>query len=138
MILHCNFEELSAVGACAGRLREGVDSGGVAAPPEILADIDALAARLSGDLTVASLHELRVVRRALEFLLADARARTDAFIIAQTPAAESAILSYFEYAHLLSLVDRATRLGEQMTAMIEIMTGQPVTDEAARNFSFPE
>jgi hypothetical protein len=138
MILHCSFEELSAVNESAGRVLAAAGAGGVAAPPEVIADIEALSARLQGDLAVESLHELRSVTRAIEYLLGEARIRTDLFILEQSPAAEPAILSYFEYAHLLTLMDRAVRLGDQMAALIEVMTGAPVTEEAARHFSFPE
>ena len=137
MILHCSFEELSALSAAAGRVL-GSGGGGIAAPPEVLADIEALASRIEGDLSVESLHEMRGIIRALQYLLGDGRTRTDSFIVDQGPAGEMAILSYFEYANLLILLERATRLGDEMTALIEVITGQPVTDEAARHFAFPE
>lgn len=138
MILHCNFEELSAANASASRVLGAHESGGVAAPPEVIADIEALSGRLTGDLTIDSLSELRGVRRAIDFLLSDARTRTDSFILEEHAAAESAVLSYFEYAHLLALADRAERMDEQMAALIELMSGQPVNDETARTYSFAE
>lgn len=139
MILRCSFEELTAVKAAAVSVRAAVGAVGVAAPPEISAEIEALTSRLEGDLGVDSLHELRGVIRALEYLAADARHRTDASIIEHNdPAAESAVVSYFEYGHLLTLLDRAIRIADQMAALIELMTGQPVTDETARSFTFPD
>lgn len=139
MILRCTFEELSAVRAAAGSVLAAAGTVGVAAPPEVSADIEALIARLEGDLGVTTLHELRGITRALEFLVADARSRTDASIVEHNnPGAEPAVISYFEYGHLLTLFDRAVRLGVEMAALIELMTGQPVTDESARNFSFPD
>jgi hypothetical protein len=138
MILHCSFEELTAVGAVAGRVLGASGAGGVAAPPQVIADIEALSTRLDGDLTVESLLDVRSITRALDYLLNDARACTDSFVLVEGPAAESAIVSYFEHAHLLTLLDRATRMADQMTALIEVMSGQPVTEEAARHFSFPE
>lgn len=139
MILRCSFEELSAVRAAAGSVLATAGTVGVAAPPEISADIEALTSRLDGDIGVESLHELRGIIRALEFLVADARSRTDASIVEHNnPAAEPAVISYFEYGHLLTLYDRATRLGAEMAALIELMTGQPATDETARNILFPD
>lgn len=138
MILHCTFEEITAANASAERVLGAAETGGVAAPPEVIADIEALTARLDGDIDVESLHELRRLTRAAEYLLADAKGRTDAFILEQSPSAESAILSYFEYAHLLSIVNRAGRLADQMAILIEVMTGQPVTEQTARTFAFPE
>ena len=138
MILHCSFEELSALNEAAGRVLAAAGTGGVAAPPEVIADIEALSTRITGDLSIESLHEARGVIRALRYLIGDGRTRTDAFIVDQGPAGEMAILSYFEYANLLTLLERAIRLGDQMTALIEVMTGQPVTDESARQISFTE
>lgn len=138
MILHCNFEELSAATASVNRVLGAHETGGVAAPPEVIADIEALSGRLTGDLTIESLFELRGVRRAIDYLLSDARQRTDSLILEEHAAAESAVVSYFEYAHLLALADRAERMGEQMAALIELMSGQPVTEETARSYSFAE
>jgi hypothetical protein len=138
MILHCTFEELSVMSAAAERVLAATGSGGVAAPPQVITDIEALAPRLSGDIGVASLAEVQSIQRAADFLLTDARDRTDALILEQYPAAEAAVLSYFEYAHILTFLDRARRISAQMHALIELMTGEPPTEESARQVSFPD
>jgi hypothetical protein len=137
MILHCSYEELMAIDAGIERILEA-DRGGVAAPPDVLPDLESLAPRLTGDLSIDTLEDQVSIQRALEFLLAEARDRTDEFILDESPAAESAIRSYFEYAHLLGVLDRLRLMGNEMRALIELMTGKPPTDEAARRFAFDD
>lgn len=138
MILHCSFEELSAVSAGAERVLVGTGSGGVMAPPEVIADIEALLPRLIGDLSVETLADARSVERALDCILEDARHRTDGFIVDQHPAAEAAITSFFDYAHTLTLLDRARRVCAQMSALIELMSGAPPTESTAATYQFPD
>jgi hypothetical protein len=138
MILHCTFEELSVLGAAAERVLHAPDAGGVAAPPQVMADLEALAPRLTGDIGVQTLHEVQSIQRAGSFLLEDARERADAMILEQHPAAEAAVVAYFEYAHLLTFLDRVNRMGAQMKALIELMTGEAPTESGARRVSFPD
>jgi hypothetical protein len=138
VILRCSFEELSALNGVVERVLDAADAGGVAAPPQVIADIEALAPRLTGDIGVDSLADQRSIQRALEFLLNDVRIRMDTLVIEQHPAAEAAVLSYFDYAHVLGLADQARKIGTQMTALIEVMTGRAPTEETAARFSFPD
>lgn len=138
MILHCSFEELSALDDAAERVLEAAESGGVAAPPEVLPDIEALVPRLGGDLDLDTLEDQSSVERAIEFLLAEARERTDSFILAENPSAESAVRSYFEYAHVLTVLDRVRRIGHEMRGLIELMTGKPPNDETATSITFED
>jgi hypothetical protein len=138
MILRVTFEELSAISAGAGRALDAFERGGVAAPPDVMPDIEALIGRLDGDLDIETLAEQQSVERAVQYLLNDARMRTDEFILEQHPAAEAAVASYFEYAHLLAVADRLGRLGTEMRAIIELITGQPPTPETAAGFAFSD
>lgn len=138
MILHCSFEELSAVSAGAERVLVGTGSGGVMAPPEVIADIEALVPRLTGDISLDTLAEARGVERALECILEESRQRTDDFILQQHPAAEAAVASFFDYAHTLTLLDRTRRMAAQMAALIELMLGSPPTDATAASYQFPD
>jgi hypothetical protein len=58
VILHCTFEELSALAAGVERVLTSADDAAVmvAAPPQIVADLEALTPRLTGDLTVGTLR----------------------------------------------------------------------------------
>jgi hypothetical protein len=138
MILHCSFEELTALTAGIERVLGEADRGGVAAPPDVLPDLAALAPRLTGDLDLDTLAEEISVERAVEYLLEDARERMNDTVLEQHPAAEGAVQAYFDYAHILTVHDRVRRIGSEMRALIELMTGEPPSEETAGSFSFEE
>jgi len=140
VILHCTFEELAALSAGAERvLAEAGDATvAVAAPPEVVADLEALGPRLIGDLTITTLAEGRSLARAVAYVLSDLKARMDGFILTEHPASERTVQAYFEYAHVLSVEDRLRRISDQMAAMIELMTGAPPDDHSARTLAFPD
>jgi lipoate synthase len=138
MILHFTFEELSALDAAIERVLDSSDTGGVAAPPQVLTDLESLAPRLVGDISVDSLAEQLAIQKAIEFLLAETRDRTDSFILDEHPAAESAVRAYFEYAHILTVLERIRQMGEEMKAIVSLMTGEAPSDETARSVSFED
>jgi hypothetical protein len=140
VILYCAFEELSALSAGAQRVLAEADDAAVivAAPPQIVADLEALRPRLTGDLSVSTLAEQRSVARATAFILADLKQRMDVTIVDDNPASESSVQAYFEYANVLIFEDRLRRIGDQMVALIELMTGAAPTEETARTFAFPD
>ena len=139
MILHCTFEELSAVAAGAERVLAENSGAGVvvAAPPEVVADIEALRVQLLGDISINTLTEQRAIWRALAYVLADARSRVDSAILDSHPGSEEAVQAYFDFSHVLVVEDRVRRLGEQMTALIELMTGAPPDAESSK-LTFPD
>jgi hypothetical protein len=140
MILRCNFEELGALKKGASALLSE-DSGGrapVAAPPEGRAEVEALLPRLSGDITMETLSDQRRVLRAVLAIVERLKEEMDASVLATHPAEESAVSSYFLYAHSLSVLHRIVELGQEMEALIEIMTGAPATPELAATFRFPD
>ena len=139
MILHCDFEELAALAAAVARaLDPGAAGHSVAAPPQALRDVEALLPRLVGDISIDTLAQQAALRRAVGFLVDELRARMDSTILDQHPAAEAAVLAYFDYARVLSVQVRLDRIGLEMAALVELMTGhQPSTDSAQR-FAFPE
>jgi hypothetical protein len=61
----------------------------------------------------------------------------DLFIITSHPADETAVASYFLYAHALTVLARVTEMGQEMEALIEVVTGAPATPEVAATFLFP-
>ncbi|MGH7467499.1 MAG: hypothetical protein ACRENP_05880 [Longimicrobiales bacterium] len=140
MILHCTFEELSALAAGTERVLSDADHSSVvvAAPPQVVADLESLARRLTGDFTVISLAEQRSIARAAAYILADLKHRMDATIIAEHPASEATVQAYFEYAHVLAFEDRVRRIGDEMAAIIELMTGSAPTEESARSVTFAD
>lgn len=140
MILYCTFEELSALSAGAERVlaENGEANVVVVAPPQVVADLETLLPRLTGDVSVVTLADQRSMARAVAFIAQDCRQRMDHAVITSHAASEIAVASYFEYAHVLTLQDRLRRVGEQMTDLIELMTGAPPTDDTARTFAFPD
>ena len=141
MILHVNYEELRAlkVGAriVLGQER-AVGEGAVMAPPESRAMVEALAPRLDGDLSVASLHDLRRVRGAVVAIVTSLRAEMEAAVLATHPAEESAVAAYFDFAHGLTVAHRLQEMEAEMEAMIELVTGSPPSADALRTFRFPD
>ena len=140
MILHCTFEELSALGAGGERVLAEAGSGAsvVAAPPEVIADVEALLPRLIGDLSVTTLAEQQSIARAVTFIVAELKQRLDAQILDTHPADEYAVGAYFDYAHALSVQDRVIRVGKEIAAVIELLTGAPPTPDMVRNFTVPD
>ena len=139
MILYCNFEELAALNAAVTRALEApAGEHPVVAPPQAIADLEMLLPRLIGDLTVESLADQAALRRAVSSVTDDLRCRLDAVILDQHPAAEDAVLAYFDFAHALSVLDRLDAMGREMAAIAEVMTGQAATSEAAQRFTFSE
>ena len=141
MFVRCTFEELTALTAGAERtLLASAFAGdvGVAAPPRELADVEALLSRVTGDLTLQTLEEQRSVARAVDLILDTLREQVDATILEQFVGAEDAVVAYFDYAHVLTFHERVRRAGEQMEAVIELMTGAPPTGETAHTITFPD
>ena len=139
MILHCAYEELTALGATASRVVSAAEGGArVAAPPEALADVASLQPRLHGDLSIATLEDQRAIERAVDYLLDELRDRMNEYILTQHVGSEDSINAYFDYAHVYTLRDRVRGVGREMVAMIELMTGAPPTPETARSVTFPD
>jgi hypothetical protein len=140
VILYCNFEELAAVSAGGHRLLAAAGGGDhpVIAPPQALADLEWVLPRLIGDIDIETLHEQRSIQRALEYLIADLGARMDEAILSQHPAAEDAVLAYFDYGHVRATLGRVQRMGAQMEAIIELATGVAADEQTAKSFLFQE
>ncbi len=141
MLVRCTFEELTAFTAAAERALLSAASAGnvsVAAPPRELDDVEALLSRVDGDFDLDTLAQQRSAARALDLILDELRERVDGTILEQFVGAEDAVIAYFDYAHVLTLRDRVRRAGEQMEAVIELMTGAPPTEESASSTTFPD
>jgi hypothetical protein len=110
----------------------------VAAPPGVRADLDRLTSTLDGDLTLSTLDDQRALERALESVVAALRVEMEVAVVASHPAAEPAVSAYFEFAHALSLLERIRTVGAEMVALIEVVTGEPPTEETSRTFVFPD
>lgn len=141
MILYCNFEELRALAAGAELLVGGVcaaPSATVIAPCESTSQVDELLPRLVGDLSIATLAEQRRIRVAVAAICEGLHGQLDHTVIEYSPAHEHAVNLYFDYAHARTVLDRLDRLGAEMGAMVELISGEPVTAESAETVTFPD
>lgn len=137
MILRMSFEEVTAVNAAGERLLSSPEGGGVAAPPEVLAELEANLP-LRGDISVLTLAQQRRLTRGLDYVLDHLRRRMDVLIVELYVGADDAVNAYFDYANVLSLRARLDPIGTEMVALIELMTGSEPTAETAERVTFPD
>ena len=139
MILDCNFEELGALRQGANALlgENRGEEAPVAAPPEGRQEVESLMLWLAGELTIETLAEQRRVTKAVAVIVGQLKEEMDIFIMTAHPADESAVASYFHYAHALAVLKRLSIMGQEMEALIEVVTGAPATETVAKTFFFP-
>ncbi len=140
MILHCNYEELQALRSGA-RIALGDEIGGgcaIAAPSRVRGRVEALVPALDGDLSIATLAEQERHEEAVRAILRCQKEEMDAAVLAEHPAAESAVAAYFDWAHTRAVLGRLEEMGRHMRALIEVMSGGAASDEMARTFIFPD
>ena len=140
MILYLSFEELSALNTSAAAVLADHAAGalGIAAPPQAIAEIELLIPHFVGDLSLRSLDEQRRAQRAVRHLTLHARRHMEHTVLAQHPADEGAVAAYFDYAHLLTVGRKLELLGEEMAALIRLLTEHHPESEDGRRFTFPE
>ncbi|MBI4409943.1 MAG: hypothetical protein HY561_09560 [Gemmatimonadetes bacterium] len=138
MILYCSYEELTALAAGAGRVVAHAAEGGaaVAAPPAVVAEIEWLMPRLRGDMLLTTLAEQQRLERVMAHILTHLREQLDRMILEQYAGSEDSVNAYFDYANVLSVKDRLHSIGEEMAALIELMTGSLPTPDTARSVTF--
>jgi hypothetical protein len=140
VILRCNYEEVRALRSGARSLLEG-DTGSsapVLAPPESRARVEALLPQLDGDLSLATLHEVRGVSLAVDAIVESLRVELEAVVLATHAADEGAVAAYFDFAHALTVSGRLHEMASEMAALIELVTGAPPDPDAASSFRFPD
>jgi len=142
VILRVNYEEMQALRAGARMFLAHAGGvahrGGVLAPTESRARVEALVHRLHGDISLATLEELRKVQTGVAAIVESLRVEMESAVLATHPADESAVAAYFDFAHGLCVASRLRDMAEEMEAMIELVTGEAPSVEAARAFRFPD
>lgn len=140
MILHCNYEELTALQAGARTFleREEPGHGRVLAPSEARAQVEALVPLLEGDVSMATLGELRGVEAAVVAIVECLRAEMEVMVATTHAADEEAVAAYFDFAHGFTVASRLRDMAAEMEAMIELVTGAPPTPATIRTFQFPD
>lgn len=140
MILHFNYEELTALqaGARAFLDREEPGYGRVLAPSAERARVEALVPRLEGELSLSTLAELRGVESAIAAIVECLRVEMESVVVTTHAADEDAVAAYFDFAHAFTVGHRLSDMAAEMEALIELVTGAPATDAVARTFQFPD
>ena len=142
MILHVNYEEIQALKSGARVFLAHAGSvarrGGVLAPTESRARVEALAPRLQGDLSLGTLEELRKVQTGVAAIVESLRVEMESAVLATHAADEAAVAAYFDFAHGLCVAGRLREMAEEMEALIELVTGESPSLETARSFRFPD
>lgn len=140
MILHFNYEELRALrsGAQAFLGEEPGEHSVVLAPPESRARVEALLPRLDGDFSLPTLGDLRAVVAGVEAIVEFLRVEMELTVVATHPADEAAVSAYFDFAHALTASRRLLDLASEMEALIELVTGEPLSPAAVADFRFPD
>ena len=140
MIVHCNFEELTALKSGARQVLRGygVEHSAIAAPPEERDRVAALVPHLGGDFSAATLVEQRSLLAAVTIIVEILRVEMESTVSVNHPAHEGAVSAYFDFAHAFSVQSRLREVGFEMEALVELVTGGPATDVLARDFAFPD
>lgn len=141
MILHFNYEEIQALRAGARAFLDlDVTSSpsAVLAPSQGRAQVEALLPRLDGDMSLETLEEVRGVQAGVAAIVECLRVEMESAVLAMHPADESAVNAYFDFAHGLVVAHRLEELAAEMEALIELVTGEAPSSEAARTLRFPD
>jgi hypothetical protein len=137
MILRMSFEEVTTLNAAVQRLLTEPGRGGVLAPPEVLAELESRMP-LRGDISILNLAEQGRLLGAVDTILDHLKRRMDAFVLEQYVGAEDAVNAYFDYANVLTTRSRLIGLGDEMSAMIEVITGDGPTAGDRDVMGFPD
>ncbi|TVR50384.1 MAG: hypothetical protein EA421_17200 [Gemmatimonadales bacterium] len=140
MIVACNYEEVTALSHGARSFLGNEEGTGVAvaAPPSGRMAVEGLLPRLSGDFSLNTLAEQKEVEKAVQLIVSHLREAMNTHVLATHAAAEVAVSAYFDYAHALTVLDRVQAVGSEMSALVELLTGQSPTDDMRESFQFPD
>jgi len=140
MIVSCSFEEVTALahGARSVLHERSGDPSPVAAPSATRGAVESLLAGLDGGFSVRTLIQQRELEQGLRTVVECLRQEMDTRVIATHAANEEAVSAYFDFAHALSVLGRVMDMGEEMSALVELMTGVPPNERSIREFVFPD
>jgi hypothetical protein len=100
--------------------------------------VESLLAGLDGGFSIRTLVEQRELEQGLRAIVERLREELDTCVLATHAANEEAVSAYFDFAHALSVLGRVMDLGEEMSALVELMTGGPANERSVREFVFPD
>lgn len=141
MILYCNFEELQALRSGASAflgLEPGSESAAVAAPPLTRSRVESLLPRLNGDLSLQTLSEQREVEAGVRAIVEFLQSEMKSLISDLSPSDEGAVDAYMDFANAYAVLARIRQVGTDMTSLLDVMVGGPITPDLERSFEFPD
>lgn len=140
MILHFNYEELTALRAGAQVFlgQEEPVGSGVLAPPAARSRVEDLLPRLDGDMSLSTLAELRGVEAAVVAIVECLRVDMELLVVTTHAADEDAVSAYFDFAHSFTVAHRLGEMASEMEALIGLVTGSTPTPEMVSSFRFPD
>lgn len=138
MIVRLDYEELSSLRDGAELALEPAPLGGaVAATTAEQEQLEAIRSS-DGEISLTTLAQQRRLERALETILEAARERMDVLVVAQYVGSDDSVNAYFDYARVLTVLERVRVAGRRMSAIIELVTGHPPTPASSVDVSFPD
>jgi hypothetical protein len=138
VIVRLDYEELSSLRDGAELALEPAPLGGaVAATTAEQEQLEAIRSA-DGEISLTTLAQQRRLERALERILEAARERMDVLVVAQYVGSDDSVNAYFDYARVLTVLERVRVAGRRMSAIIELVTGQPPTPASSVDVSFPD
>jgi hypothetical protein len=141
VILHLGYEELTALrdGAVLALAQESPSNNPSShGPVTVRSRLLALVPDLGGDVGIETLREQSEWADAFGLIVECLRREMEVAVAATHPADEDAVASYFGFAHAYSALDRLHRMGRQMEAMIEVLSGDTLIELNAAEFVFPD
>lgn len=137
MIFRISYEEVTALNSAAARLLTPHGDEPVVAPPEVMAELEQRLP-LEGDFSVDTLAQQRRLLAAVDYVLDHLKRRMDALLVEQYVGSDDAVNAYFDYGNVLTIRARLVEAEREMAAMVEVITGEPVTRESAEGIAFPD
>jgi hypothetical protein len=134
VILHLSFEELRAIASAGELIVAGEARGAGIATSEWAVRVDSLLPRLTGDISIATLEDQRMVRDTVGGLVTEMHRRMDLQVIESHPGNEEAVALYFDYAHARTVLDRLDRMGAEMEAIASLISGGDPAGRGAVTF----
>jgi hypothetical protein len=138
MILTCNYEEITAVRNGALAFLDEKAAGDRSVDGLTRSAVEALVDRLGASVSLRTLSEQQELEEALAPVVEYLRAEVDLRVLLAHPAAEESVVAYFDFAHALSVLGRVREIGEEMEALVEVMTGNAPDECSLDAFVFPD
>ena len=138
MILTCNYEEITAVRHGALAFLDDKSPGVHRVDDLTRSSVVSLLERLTASVSLRTLSEQQDVEEPLSLVVEYLRTEVDLRVLAAHPAAEESVVAYFDFAHALSVLGRVREIGEEMEALVEVMTGAAPDESSLDAFVFPD